>query len=109
MPDTDENSWIQQLSTEDVAFLKRFVLASGSLKDLATSYGISYPTIRLRLDRLIDKIKLLDSRAPGSEFERLLGVQLVEGKIDAATFKELLSAYRKETESNKNSKMGGVL
>ena len=45
--------WIDELSDEDLAFLRRFLLASGTLKQLAEDYGISYPTVRLRLDRLI--------------------------------------------------------
>ena len=44
--------WLEYMSEEDLAFIKRFVLASGSLKDVAAGYGISYPTVRLRLDRL---------------------------------------------------------
>ncbi|MSQ94547.1 MAG: DUF2089 family protein [Gemmataceae bacterium] len=51
----DHRDWIDLLEDEDVAFLKRFVLASGSLKELAEAYGLSYPTVRLRLDRLIAK------------------------------------------------------
>ena len=42
--------WLQHLSDEDLAFTRRFVLNSGSLKALATDYRVSYPTIRLRLD-----------------------------------------------------------
>ena len=71
-------------------------MASGSLKDLATVYGISYPTVRLRLDRLIDKIKLLDRQDITSPFERLLRVQHAEGKIDRETLKLLLEAYEAE-------------
>jgi hypothetical protein len=33
------------------------VLRSGSLKDLATAYGVTYPTIRLRLDRVIERLQ----------------------------------------------------
>jgi len=54
--------WIEHLSDEDLGFLKRFLLAGGTLKDLAAQYGISYPTVRLRLDRLIDKVKLSTPR-----------------------------------------------
>ena len=79
-------------------FLKRFVLASGSLKALAEVYGISYPTVRLRLDRLIQKIKILDDQVPASDFERLLRLLHVEGKIDMNTLKALLAAHRHETE-----------
>lgn len=93
--------WIRQLEEEDLMFLKRFVLASGSLKELADAYGISYPTVRLRLDRLIEKIKILDDQGITSAFERLLRVQYAEGKITIDTMKALLAAHRKEMEGRK--------
>jgi hypothetical protein len=88
--------WVDALEDEDVSFIKRFVLASGSLKELASVYGISYPTVRLRLDRLIEKIKLLDRRDITSAFERVLRIQHAEGKIDRATLKLLLEAHQAE-------------
>ena len=54
--------WMDMLEEEDLVFIKRFVLASGSLKEMAKAYGITYPTVRLRLDRLIGKIELLESK-----------------------------------------------
>lgn len=90
------SSWIDRLSDEDRSFLKRFVLASGSLKAVAEEYGVSYPTIRLRLDRLIEKIRIFDSEQIESEFERQLRAQHVDGKIDHATMKLLLDAHRAE-------------
>ena len=39
--------WMADLDDEDVSFIKRFVLASGSLKEIASEYGVSYPTVRL--------------------------------------------------------------
>lgn len=81
-----------------MAFIKRFILASGSLKELAAAYGISYPTVRLRLDRLIEKLKILDSQEIQSEFERTLRGAYAEGRIDAATLKSLLEAHKKEME-----------
>jgi hypothetical protein len=96
-------AWIAELEDEDLSFIKRFVLASGSLKDLAMVYGISYPTIRLRLDRLIEKIKLLDRHDIASPFERLLRVQHAEGKIDRETLKLLLDAYNADAAGNDQS------
>jgi hypothetical protein len=90
--------WISYLSEEDLAFIKRLVLASGSLKELAAVYGISYPTVRLRLDRLIAKITVTESDDIQSDFERVLRVQHAEGRIDAETLKTLLAAYRSEVE-----------
>jgi len=90
------DSWLAKLSDEDVSFVKRFVLASGSMKDLATAYGISYPTVRLRLDRLIEKIKVLDAHDIVSDFERTLRASYADGKIDMETLKILLAAHQDE-------------
>jgi Protein of unknown function (DUF2089) len=95
---TNAQPWIELLEEEDLAFLKRFVLASGSLKELAQAYAISYPTVRLRLDRLIAKIEIFDSQRSMSDFERTLRGLHVDGKIDLPTLKTLLAAHRKESE-----------
>lgn len=87
-------TWIDYLSEEDLAFVKRFLLASGSLKELAQAYGITYPTVRLRLDRLIAKIKVVDDQQIISPFERTARALYAEGKIDIATLKTLLAAHR---------------
>ena len=91
-------TWIDFLSEEDLAFVKRFVLASGSLKAVAKGYGISYPTVRLRLDRLIQKINIVDNHQITSPFERLARAQYAEGRIDIHTLKLLLEAHRDELE-----------
>ncbi|HEY0980587.1 DUF2089 family protein [Schlesneria sp. T3-172] len=94
--------WIDLLDDEDLAFLKRFVLASGSLKEMAKAYSISYPTVRLRLDRLIAKIEVFDSQSRMSDFERTLRGLLIDGKIDLSTLKTLLAAHAKENEKGTN-------
>ncbi len=92
--------WLDFVGDEDRAFIKRFVLASGSLKKLAAAYGVTYPTIRLRLDRLITKIKVVDEDRPMSDFERVARAQYAEGKIDVQTLKLLLRTHQKEMESH---------
>jgi hypothetical protein len=92
-------NWTQMLADEDFAFIKRFVLASGSLKEIAEAYDISYPTVRLRLDRLIEKIKIFDEFEKVGEFERLIRSFYAEGKIDISTFKTLLETHKKELET----------
>lgn len=54
--------WILDLEPEDIAFVKNFILNSGSLKEIAKIYDVSYPTVRLRLDKLIQKIKLSNQK-----------------------------------------------
>ena len=95
--------WIDRMSDEDLSFVKRFVLASGSLKAMADAYGISYPTVRLRLDRLIERIKIYDSEKITSDFERVLRAQYADGKIDLPTLKTLLEAHKKEMEARDES------
>ncbi len=88
--------WFEQFEEEDLAFIKRFVLASGSLKEMAKQYGVSYPTVRRRLDRMIAKMAVLDSLRDESPFERTLRLLAVDGKIDAVTLKTLLAAYTQD-------------
>ena len=92
--------WIDMLEDEDLAFLKRFVLASGSLKELAEAYGISYPTVRLRLDRLIAKIEVYDSQRKMSDFERTARALHADGSIDLPTLKKLLTAHTRDLEAS---------
>ncbi len=40
--------WIVNLEDEDISFIKKFILASGSLKEMAKQYEVTYPTIRRR-------------------------------------------------------------
>jgi hypothetical protein len=94
-PLSPRKPWIDYLEEEDLAFIKRLVLFSGSLKDLATAYDVTYPTVRLRLDRLIAKIKVYEDSEIQDDFERQLRATYAEGKLDSTSFKRLLSAYRK--------------
>lgn len=91
-----DRSWIDFLDEADLAFLKRFVLASGTLKDVAREYGISYPTVRLRLDRLIAKVEALELAWAAGPFERTLRAAYAEGRLDEPTFRALLNAYHEE-------------
>jgi hypothetical protein len=95
-----QKTWLDYLSDEDLAFVKRFILYSGSLKELAGAYDISYPTVRLRLDRLIAKIQVVEDQQALSPFEKLLRAQYAEGKIGSDTFQRLLTAHCEELEKN---------
>lgn len=94
-----ETRWIDGLEQEEIVFIKRFLLAGGSLKEVAKEYGISYPTVRLRLDRLIQKIRLLDSQETLSPFERLCRGLFIDGKIDESTLRKLLAAHESSREN----------
>jgi hypothetical protein len=48
---------LYRLSTDEQQFIELFVLASGSLKQMAQLLGVSYPTVRNRLNKLIEVLK----------------------------------------------------
>lgn len=86
--------WLADLEDEDAVFIKKFVLASGSLKEVAALYGVSYPTVRLRLDRLIQKIKISET-AEADPYVSLVKRLAVDDKLDFDTAKILIGEYRK--------------
>ena len=86
--------WMRNLDDEDSVFIKKFLIASGSLKDIAKAYGVTYPTVRLRLDRLIQKIKLSEDNS-SEPYVSLIKRMAVNEKIDFDTAKILISEYRK--------------
>jgi hypothetical protein len=99
-----DGTWLDALESEDIAFMRRFLLASGSLKDLAGEYGVSYPTIRLRLDRIIAKVNAYEGAEKLSPFERMVRLMIADGKIDTSTAGRLLESYRAERSTGKTSK-----
>jgi hypothetical protein len=90
--------WIEAMDEEDLQFLKRFVLSSGSLKALCEEYGVSYPTVRGRLDRLIAKVQAADDPKVVDSFQRKLHVLVADGKMSAPLARELWKAHRAAAE-----------
>lgn len=86
--------WMADLEDEDVTFVKKFLLASGSLKEMARQYGVTYPTVRLRLDRLIQKIKLSED-AENEPYIVLIKQLALNDKLDFETAKLLIAEYKK--------------
>lgn len=93
--------WMRNLEEEDVVFLKKFVLASGSLKEIASQYGVTYHTVRLRLDRLIQKIKMEENQQE-DPYILLIKRMAVNGKMDFETAKILIQEYRKKQQEEKS-------
>lgn len=89
--------WMMQLEEEDITFIKNFVMASGSLKEIAGIYGVTYPTVRLRLDRLIQKIRICEQKEQ-EPYVKLIKQLAMEDKMDYETAKTLITAYRREKE-----------
>jgi hypothetical protein len=73
------------LSREDLDLIAELVLCSGSLKDLAQAYGVSYPTIRARLDRVIARLReAMQGRKP-DKLTELLATMVERGELSASS------------------------
>jgi hypothetical protein len=86
--------WMANLDDEDMAFIKKFIMTSGSLKKIADLYGVTYPTVRLRLDKLIQKIQISEDTV-NEPYIALIKRLAVNEKVDFDTAKILISEYRK--------------
>ena len=89
--------WVKGLTEEDWQFIKRLLLASGSLKDVAEQYGISYPTVRIKLNRLIEKVQILDSKKVKTKFHQKVRLLVAEGKLDISIAKTLLKEFEESS------------
>jgi hypothetical protein len=89
--------WMTNLEDEDISFIKKFILASGSLKEMSSIYGVTYPTVRLRLDKVIQKIKISENEDLDS-YVALVKRMAINEKIDFDTAKALISEYKKTKE-----------
>ena len=89
--------WMAELDEEDVSFIRNFLLCSGALKEVAGRYRVSYPTVRLRLDRLIQKIKLGEDQA-ADPYVALIKRLAVNDKVDFEAAKLLIQEYKRQKE-----------
>jgi hypothetical protein len=81
------------LSPDQVEFLETFIRARGNFKDIERELGISYPTVRSRLDAMIRALGFPSQAEPDRESERRKEIlrELAEGRIapdDAANLLE---------------------
>jgi len=50
---------LARLRYEDQVFVSEFVRNHGSLKDMEKAFGISYPTVKNRLNRIVEQLQLV--------------------------------------------------
>jgi len=62
---------LARLSLDDQGFIIEFIKASGSLKEMARLLGLSYPTVRNRLDEIIERIKLAEKSGKDGKEKKL--------------------------------------
>ena len=100
-------AWITELEQEELNFIKNFVLSSGSLKEMAGIYKVTYPTVRIRLDQVIKKVRLAEENKE-DPYVKLIKKLALEEKIDFVenyakehgtfSFKKMLEGQRSKME-----------
>lgn len=82
------------LPREDLDLILQLVVRSGSLKELAEVYQVSYPTIRARLDRVIERLKgLVEGRKPDA-VQEILATLVERGELSAGGAKAIRDVVR---------------
>ena|SRR2546430_5172958 len=81
-----------RLSAEQLEFLETFIKARGNFKDVERELGMSYPTVRSRLDAVIRALGFPSQAEPDREAERRKEIlrELAEGRIAADDAASLL-------------------
>jgi hypothetical protein len=75
---------LASLSFEDQVFVAAFVRAHGSIKEMEQAFGVSYPTIKSRLNRIAQQLEFVDSSPGPSRAEVIERLQRGELTADEA-------------------------
>ena len=73
---------LAQISAEDQVFVVAFLQSHGSIKEMERVFGVSYPTVKNRLNRISGQLEYVETDPVPSQFEIL--AQLQRGEITAA-------------------------
>lgn len=83
----------QRLDKEDKEFIELFLQKRGSIKDVGEEIGISYPTVRNRIDRIVSKLGgTVDKKTGRIDILNMLD----NGEITAEKAKSLLEELKDE-------------
>jgi hypothetical protein len=74
---------LAQLSLEDQVFVTAFVRCHGSIKEMERIFGVSYPTIKSRLNRITDRLDFVETDPAPAKADEVLA-RLRRGEIDAS-------------------------
>ena len=72
---------LARLNLEDQVFVTAFVRSHGSIKEMERVFGVSYPTIKARLNRIAEGLEFIDTNPTPSQGEIL--DRLKRGEISA--------------------------
>lgn len=82
---------LARLNLEDQVFITAFVRCHGSIKEMEQIFGISYPTVKSRLNRIAASLEFVDTDPTPSQAEIL--DRLKRGEISAQEAIRELEAF----------------
>ena len=83
---------LARLSLEDQVFIVAFLRSHGSIKEMEQTFGVSYPTIKARLNRISGLLEFVDTNPSPSRAEVL--ERLKTGEISAEDAIRALEALK---------------
>ena len=83
---------LARLSMEDQVFITAFVRSHGSIKEMEQVFGVSYPTIKSRLNRIASSLEFVETNPAPSRAEVL--DRLKRGEISAQDAIQELEALK---------------
>ncbi|MBX3377646.1 MAG: DUF2089 family protein [Phycisphaeraceae bacterium] len=86
---------LASLPVDDLDLIVELVLKSGSLKDLAAEYGVSYPTIRSRLDRVIERLAAAKAGKKLDALSELLAQMVERGELSGSAARAIRETARR--------------
>src|SRR6201992_3715730 len=73
---------LARLTLEDQVFVAAFLKSHGSIKEMEQVFGVSYPTVKARLNRIAAQLEFVDTNPAPPRAEVL--DRLARGEISAA-------------------------
>ena len=78
---------LARLTMEDQIFITAFLRSHGSIKDMEELFGISYPTVKNRLNRIAQMLEFVEINPPASRSEILEDLDRGEISVEEAILK----------------------
>ncbi len=78
---------LARLTMEDQIFITAFLRSHGSIKDMEELFGISYPTVKNRLNRISQMLEFVEINPPASKSEILEDLDRGEISVEEALLK----------------------
>ena len=75
---------LARLTVEDQMFIIAFIRCHGSIKEMEALFGISYPTVKNRLNQITRRLEFVEINPPSTKADILTQLEKGEISVDEA-------------------------